>query len=161
MIKGGIFYESARKTILYGLFITSVLFLLGCTTQTSSNTTYTLQDLSAHNSPTDCWIALDGNVYNITPMLANIPAGVPNQFENSCGMDVTIFQGVRVAGGDFNGVHPVINGTGDFNSARVPGDFNRMRTDFNGAHPDFNGARPSGGIRSGRGFTQYLIGKLI
>ena len=160
----------SKKLFWSGLFLTSVLFLFGCTTQAGQNNTYTLQDVAAHSTVGDCWIALDGNVYNITPMLAALPAGAPNQFANACGSDATAtFQNLRSGAqdfnrlrSDFNGARPNLNGAStDFNA--VGADMNRTRSDFNGARSPSGGRAsgvPSAGGRMGRGFTQYYIGKL-
>lgn len=46
------------------------IFLLGCVQQSSSGgQIITLSEVATHASPTDCWIVLQGNVYNITPLL--------------------------------------------------------------------------------------------
>ncbi|MFA6064255.1 MAG: cytochrome b5-like heme/steroid binding domain-containing protein [archaeon] len=142
------------KTMVCGLFITSTLFMLGCTEQINSNSTYTLQDLGEHNSPNDCWVAIDGNVYDITQMIASFQANVPNQFVNYCGVDATAaLQSKGFGGPDFNGTRT------DFNSQGF--DFNRVRSDNNIPRQDFNGARPNREMNSSRGFSQYYIGKLI
>lgn len=37
--------------------------------------TYTLDDLAAHATPTDCWTAIDGNVYDLTAWIDQHPGG--------------------------------------------------------------------------------------
>ncbi len=56
---------------------------------TSQNTTVTsqetsLSELSTHNSLSDCWVAYDGKVYDITSFLPNHPGGI-NRILPYCG----------------------------------------------------------------------------
>ncbi|XP_057963544.1 cytochrome b5-like [Malania oleifera] len=36
---------------------------------------YTLADVSEHNSPQDCWLVIDGKVYDVTKFLEDHPGG--------------------------------------------------------------------------------------
>ena len=146
------------KSVFLGLVLVSGLFLFGCTENSNgitNNSTYTLQDVGVHNIPTDCWVAMDGNVYDITQMIQAM--NVNNQhnvFAQDCGKDATLtLQNMGPTGKDFNRSRP------DFNGIRP--DFNGARPDFNSRVSDFNGARQVNGFRGGRGLTQYYIGKLI
>lgn len=38
---------------------------------------FTLEQVKVHNSAQDCWIVLEGKVYNLTPFLEFHPAGIP------------------------------------------------------------------------------------
>ena len=61
----------------------------------TATTTYTLADVAAHSTPTDCWIAVNGNVLNVTEFIAK---GLhPNdKIENGCGKDATaMFEAVK------------------------------------------------------------------
>lgn len=55
---------------------------------TTEMATYTLADVAAHSTPNDCWIAVNGNVLNVTDFIAK---GLhPNdKIENGCGKDAT------------------------------------------------------------------------
>lgn len=47
---------------------------------------YTLADVTAHASRTDCWVAVNGNVYNLTTWIAQHPGG-PAAIAKLCGTD--------------------------------------------------------------------------
>lgn len=64
--------------------------------------TYTQEDVAAHNSKTDCWIIIEGNVYNATSFVAKHPGGAA--ILNGCGMDATMLFHERPASG--KGPHP-------------------------------------------------------
>jgi len=140
----------------------AIALLFGCTQVGGS---YTSADVAGHNSPTDCWVIRDGNVYNITPMTSASPN---TPFAQACGTDITqAFSNFNPQGTDFNASGRDFNYLArDFNGTRP--DFNGMPRDFNGTRPDFNGTRPDfnsqrmgpNGPRQGRGFTQYYIGTL-
>jgi len=135
--------------ILLFLFILSI-GLSGCIHEPTIST-YTMQDVSLHNKVSDCWVVMNGNVYDFTQRLVN---PVNNQFDtnlsNFCGKEMSMFdQNV-----------PFQNR--DFNSQRMP------RPDFNGQslqnvpQGDFNSLRgPKGKGVGDSGFTQYLIGKIV
>lgn len=44
-------------------------------TSGSASGTITLADVATHNSPTDCWSAIDGKVYNLTDWINKHPGG--------------------------------------------------------------------------------------
>ncbi|MFA6269489.1 MAG: cytochrome b5 domain-containing protein [archaeon] len=135
---------------MFLIMIIGLTFLLGGCTQggTSNNQFYTLAEVALHNTPTDCWIVRDGNVYNITPLLVNSPN---NFMIQSCGKEVT------------NSIQRPLTRQ-DFNSQVR--DTNMPRPDFNGAQRDFNSIRidqnfpRQGGTRQGREFEQYYIGRV-
>jgi hypothetical protein len=148
-----------------GILCMFLIVLAGCTQPApagqspSSLKNYTIDDVLVHNSPGDCWVALNGSVYDFTQMIANeINQPNPNglSFSSYCGTDATSAFGNRAPIGsdgtfprrDFNSVRPDFNGSLDFNSQR---DFNNRPRDFNG----------SGQRMQGQGFSQYLIGKLV
>jgi cytochrome b involved in lipid metabolism len=55
------------------------------TTNPSTEKTFTLTDISSHNSESDCWMAIDGKVYNVTEYVSmHNPAIV-----DGCGIDAT------------------------------------------------------------------------
>lgn len=64
------------------------------TTATPAVNAYTLADVSKHTSESDCWMAIDGNVYNVTSFIPNHPGG--RQMLLGCGKDASSM---------FNGIH--------------------------------------------------------
>jgi cytochrome b involved in lipid metabolism len=48
---------------------------------------YTLDDVAEHASETDCWLAIEGKVYNVTDFIAKHPGG--KAILNGCGKDAT------------------------------------------------------------------------
>merc|ERR1712046_548243 len=42
---------------------------------TKQLTQYTLSELSKHNKGNDCWVVVDGNVYDVTEFLSEHPGG--------------------------------------------------------------------------------------
>ena len=48
----------------------------------------TEEEVAKHNTPEDCWIILDGNVYNVTPYLKIHPSG-PDCIIAYAGKDLT------------------------------------------------------------------------
>ena len=62
---------------------------------TASNTTYTLEQVAEHGSEDDCWMAIEGRVYDFTAYLDNHPAG-PGIMISWCGREAT--EGMRTKG---------------------------------------------------------------
>jgi cytochrome b involved in lipid metabolism len=63
------------------------------TTPTDQNPTpvsneYTLAQVTTHNSSTNCWVAIRGNVYNVTPWITQHPGG-QEAILSLCGTDGT------------------------------------------------------------------------
>lgn len=56
---------------------------------------YTMADVQAHATPSDCWAAVDGNVYDLTEWIPQHPGGA-HRIEPLCGTD---------ASADFGGQH--------------------------------------------------------
>lgn len=69
-----------KRTIKLSVTILSAIVLAWCTTQTTpptetdttqsgtikSSTTFTLDEVAKHSTQSDCWTAINGNVYDIT-----------------------------------------------------------------------------------------------
>lgn len=70
------------------------------TTPTEGPTTYTLEDVSTHAQPSDCWTAINGKVYNLTEFVNGHPGG-PGII-SACGIDGTTLFTTR----NGNGPHP-------------------------------------------------------
>lgn len=47
----------------------------------------TLQEVARHNNENDCWMAIGGKVYNVTPFITQHPGG--DSILNGCGKDAT------------------------------------------------------------------------
>lgn len=56
------------------------------TTQGSVTASYSLADVSSHKSPSDCWSAINGKVYNLTPWISKHPGG-SSAIISLCGID--------------------------------------------------------------------------
>ena len=52
----------------------------------SATGTITMADVATHNSPSDCWSAIDGKVYNLTSWISRHPGG-PSVIKGLCGKD--------------------------------------------------------------------------
>jgi len=57
-------------------------------TPKSSTTAYTVDQISKHNNKNDCWLIIDGNVYDISGYLTQHPGGVA-QVTPYCGKDAS------------------------------------------------------------------------
>lgn len=64
-------------------------------TQAKAPTTFTLEQIAAHNTRESCWSAINGVVYDLTSWIPNHPGG-EKRILNICGIDGTI---------SFNGKH--------------------------------------------------------
>jgi len=63
-------------------------------TSDTQSTTFTLATISTHNTKEDCWMAINGNVYNFTEYIAS--GGHVPQIVDGCGIDATtLFENVR------------------------------------------------------------------
>lgn len=49
--------------------------------------TYSLSEISTHNSEQDCWLVINGNVYDVTEFVASHPGG--GTILQGCGKDAT------------------------------------------------------------------------
>ena len=54
----------------------------------SASGSYTLAEVQAHNTQTDCWSAIKGNVYDLTSWISRHPGG-PAPIIGLCGTDGT------------------------------------------------------------------------
>lgn len=50
-------------------------------------TTYTFEEVRAHNTQEDCWTVIDGNVYDLTSFVVSHPGG--DEILRACGNDAT------------------------------------------------------------------------
>ena len=58
------------------------------TEQVSALKSYSLNEIVAHNNRSDCWIAIDNKVYNVTSFISLHPGG--DQILQGCGKDSTV-----------------------------------------------------------------------
>jgi len=70
------------------------------TSQNNGNTSSTmltkplsLKEISQHTSASDCWMAIEGKVYDLTSFIANHPGG--DQILAGCGKDATSMFNLR------------------------------------------------------------------
>ena len=52
-----------------------------------SDKTYTIAQLSTHNNKSDCWLAIEGSVYDVTKFIDQHPGG--EEILKGCGKDAT------------------------------------------------------------------------
>lgn len=57
------------------------------TTSSTPAQQYTLNDVAQHAQPNDCWLVIEGTVYDVTEFVANHPGGAAITF--GCGKDAT------------------------------------------------------------------------
>lgn len=53
----------------------------------AENAAYTLDEVSRHNNQQDCWMAIHGNIYNVTDFISVHPGG--SEILQGCGKDAT------------------------------------------------------------------------
>ena len=68
---------------------------------TVPNKSYTLAEISSHNNANDCWMAIDGKVYDVTKFIPKHEGG--DQILLGCGKDATDLFNNRPGG---KGPHP-------------------------------------------------------
>ncbi|MFA6161707.1 MAG: cytochrome b5-like heme/steroid binding domain-containing protein [Patescibacteria group bacterium] len=62
--------------------------------QNTTGQTYTLADVALHTTASDCWMVIDGKVYNATSFIPNHPGG--DKISQGCGKDATsLFDGIK------------------------------------------------------------------
>ncbi|MTA30380.1 MAG: hypothetical protein F2536_02165 [Actinobacteria bacterium] len=57
-------------------------------TATQTQSGYTLADVAKRNTPAECWVAIDGNVYDLTGWISQHPGG-SGSIRSMCGTDGT------------------------------------------------------------------------
>ncbi|MBU0531888.1 cytochrome b5 domain-containing protein [Candidatus Micrarchaeota archaeon] len=93
-----------NKYIGFGLFLTLML-LNGCVAEQPADqddstftnvSSHTLESISQHNSSNDCWMAIDGKVYDVTDATSPHPGG--ETILQGCGTDATVLFETRPMG---------------------------------------------------------------
>lgn len=67
-------------------------------TQTMSDTAYALSEVALHNSTSDCWAIINGNVYDLTSWIPRHPGG-ERAIESLCGKDGSVAFNAQHGGG--------------------------------------------------------------
>lgn len=65
-------------------------------TISSENKEYSLEDVGMHNSEQDCWLAIDGKVYDVTKFIPKHPG--EKAILSGCGIDATELFNTRPMG---------------------------------------------------------------
>jgi len=60
----------------------------GSTATPTASASYTLEQVTQHNQATDCWAAIEGNVYDLTDWVNQHPGGA-ERIVAICGTDAT------------------------------------------------------------------------
>ena len=63
---------------------------------------YNMSEVATHNSETDCWLVIEGKVYNVTSFIPNHPGG--KAILAGCGKDATVLFNERPT--NDKGPHP-------------------------------------------------------
>ena len=73
-----------------------LVFLSSACVQQSSGKAYTLEEVSEHDSENDCWMVINGKVYDITSFVNSHPGG--EEILDGCGIDATQLFETRPSG---------------------------------------------------------------
>lgn len=80
------------------MLLGSAIFLSACTSTPAENS-YSMEQVAKHNSKSDCWLAIDGGVYEVTGFVSVHPGG--EEIVKGCGKDATgLFNGEKEHGGE-------------------------------------------------------------
>lgn len=63
-----------------------------------AKTVYTLAQIAEHATSTDCWLAIEGKVYNVTPFIASAKHPGGAAILQGCGKDATTLFNTRPMG---------------------------------------------------------------
>lgn len=81
-----------KKLIIAITLITIALFLTGCTSsnqsQVQSSSSYTMEEVSSHDTAGDCWMIISSKVYDVTDYVSIHPGG--ENILQGCGKDSTV-----------------------------------------------------------------------
>ena len=83
-----------KKLGAVSVFLSLIVFSFGGALLAQA-ASYTAADVATHNTAGDCWVIVNGNVYNLTSFIASHPGG-PSPISSLCGLD---------GSASFNGQH--------------------------------------------------------
>jgi cytochrome b involved in lipid metabolism len=66
-----------------------LIFLCGFSKNGLALSKFTLKDLVLHNKPSDCWMAIEGSVYNVTPAVKDHLRNEEFPLDAWCGKEAT------------------------------------------------------------------------
>ena len=84
VVGGGFYFYKTRQAMPEKK---GVLNQEEASTANMKNQSYAMDEVSKHNSETDCWMAIEGKVYNATSFVINHPGG--QAILKGCGTDAT------------------------------------------------------------------------
>jgi cytochrome b involved in lipid metabolism len=71
-------------------FFRLAIVLLGCSSMNGfALPKFTQKDLALHDKPTDCWMAIEGSVYNVTPVINDHLRSYEYALDPWCGKEAT------------------------------------------------------------------------
>ena len=76
------------QTSKIATILTGLLVILGVGTQTVYAASYTPAQVAAHNTQSDCWVSIDGKVYNLSTFISQHSGG-QSAIIGVCGKDGT------------------------------------------------------------------------
>ncbi len=82
LIGGGVYYYMLKNIQAK---IAAIPDMSVRATETALSTKLTLADIAPHNTASDCWSAINGKVYNLTPFIPIHPGG--QAIVKACGKD--------------------------------------------------------------------------
>lgn len=106
-------------------------------------------ELATHHTPSDCWVAMRGNVYDVTTLAGqNAPDGSPSRFASSCGRVMAFTPPAGANGTSLNRT----GGAGTFNrtsGATGSGGFGNRTRNRTGNFGGGNGQNPLANLQVG------------
>jgi len=94
--------KNMKKMNLFLILPLLLFFLAGCgnknLTNSQNNTNsipkasapLTMNEVALHNSATDCWQVIDGQVYNLSPFIASGKHPGGDKINAGCGLDASV-----------------------------------------------------------------------
>lgn len=89
LIAGVYFFSTRQQTVSSELESnTSVQPSPTASDSATMNAVMTIEEIAQHNTESDCYVVVDGLVYNVTDFIPQHPGG-PEKIINACGTDAT------------------------------------------------------------------------
>jgi len=143
------------KQIIFALawvMLVLLLFLLFGCAEESKTRVYSLEEIGTHSAQSNCWVVMDGGVYDVTQLVLSDPT---NPISGSCGKEINANLSQRNSPPKDTNFMTRPEYTGPMLDLNAPRDFNNQKRDFNGNHTEGTQQRNGSNM-----FFQYLIGKL-